>query len=118
LLRVLSQYTDVINFLERFETRDLPRNFSGWENSKYKTALKQYQKTTDDTKRQAFAKQAEKILLEEMPIAPVYYSHYSYLQKSYVHNFVISPTGIAEFDRITLEENQNSMREDIAEAGS
>jgi oligopeptide transport system substrate-binding protein len=117
LLRVLSQYTDVINFLERFESRDLPKNFSGWENSKYKTVLRRYQKTIDSTKRQALARRAEKILLEEMPIAPVYYSHYAYMQKPYVHNFAISPTGIVQFDRVTLEKNQNSLKEDLLEVG-
>lgn len=116
LLRVLSQYTDVINFLERFESRDLLRNFSGWENLKYKVVLKQYQKTIDNTKRKTLAKQAGKILLEEMPIAPIYYSHYAYMQKPYVQNFAISPTGVAQFDRVTLEKNQSSVREDLQEA--
>jgi oligopeptide transport system substrate-binding protein len=115
LLRVLSQYTDVFNFLERFESRDLPRNFSGWENSKYKTVLKRYQKTIDHTKRQTLAKQAEKILLKEMPIAPIYYSHYAYMQKPHVHNLAISPTGIVQFDRVILETKQSSIRDDLLE---
>ncbi len=34
-----SQYTDIINFLERFEFGNAPRNFSGWENVKYKKLL-------------------------------------------------------------------------------
>lgn len=113
LVRVLSQYTDVYNFLERFESKDLPRNFSGWENTKYKTILRQYKKTTDPKKREILAVQAEKILLEEMPIAPIYYSHYAYMQKPHVHNLAISPTGIMQFDRVKLEAKQVSIREDL-----
>jgi oligopeptide transport system substrate-binding protein len=116
LLRVLSQYTDVSNFLERFESRDLPRNFSGWENAKYKAILKQYKKTIDPEKRQALAVQAEKILLEEMPIAPIYYSHYAYMQKPHVHNLAISPTGIMQFDKVKLEVRQTSIGEDLTKA--
>jgi oligopeptide transport system substrate-binding protein len=118
LLRVLSQYTDALNFLERFESRDLPRNFSGWENAHYKTLLKRYQKTIDNAKRHALAKQAKKILLEEMPIAPIYYSHYIYMKKPYVHNLAISPTGIVQFDRVTLENKQSSIREELLSVGS
>ncbi len=116
--RVLSQYTDVLNFLERFESRDLPRNFSGWENAKYKTLLKRYQKTLDPAKRQILAKQAEKILIEEMPIAPIYYSHYAYMQKPHVHNLAISPTGIMQFDKVILRAKQNFIRENLLEASS
>jgi oligopeptide transport system substrate-binding protein len=113
LLRVLSQYTDIYNFLERFESRDLPRNFSGWENAKYKAILHRYKKTIDSAKRQALAAQAENILLEEMPIAPIYYSHYAYMQKPHVHNLSISSTGIMQFDRVRLETKQPSIREDL-----
>lgn len=113
LFRVLSQYTDVFNFLERFESRDLPKNFSGWENARYKTILKQYQKTTNPSKRQILAQQAEQILLEEMPIAPIYYSHYAYMQKPHVHNLAISPTGVMQFDRVWLEEKRNSAKEPL-----
>jgi oligopeptide transport system substrate-binding protein len=112
LIRSLSQYTDVLNFLERFESGDLPRNFSGWENAKYKTLLKQYKKTFDPAKRQALAKQAEKILLEEMPIVPIYYNHYAYMQKPHVHNLAISPTGVMQFDRVILEDQQNCLRDE------
>lgn len=104
LLRMLSQHSDPINFLERFESGDQPKNLSGWENVKYQALLSRYHKTTCPVKRQAIAVQAEKILLEHMPIAPIYYSHYAYLQKPYVHHCAISPAGIVHFDRVTMEE--------------
>jgi oligopeptide transport system substrate-binding protein len=118
LIRIFSQYTDVLNFLERFESGDLPRNCSGWENAKYKTLLQQYKKTIHPEKRQKLAKQAEKILLEEMPIVPIYYSHYVYMQKPHVHNLAISPTGVMQFDRVVLETKQRSLKEDLWEASN
>ncbi len=118
LIRVLSQYTDIMNFLERFESSSLPRNFSGWENRNYQALLKRYHTTADHQKRQMLAKQAEDLLLEEMPIAPVYYSHYAYLQKPHVHYITISPTGVVQFDRAVIDKRQIRFDEEAANVGT
>ncbi len=97
-----SQYTDIINFLERFEFKSIPRNFSGWENYQYKSLLQKYRTTVNEEKRQALAKKAEDLLFREMPIAPIYSYHFTYLQKAYVKNLAISPIGVMQFDRVLL----------------
>ncbi|MFY7842979.1 MAG: peptide ABC transporter substrate-binding protein [Rhabdochlamydiaceae bacterium] len=99
----ISQYTDVIDFLERFEYGDNPRNFSGWEDSSYVELLKKYRKSTNSQQRSEIALKAEKVLLEEMPVAPLYYYHYLYLQKPYVKNLAVSPIGVMQFDRVILD---------------
>lgn len=107
LVCLISQYTDTVNFLEKLEFRNVPINFSGWENSKYKALLQQYRKTMDRKKKQALAESAEAILLDEMPIAPICYYHYAYLQQPYVKNFTVSPVGVMQFDRIVLEQRRS-----------
>lgn len=107
LIQSISQYTDVINFLERFESRHIPRNFTGWEQAQYQTLLRRYRKTIDQNERQDIAKKAELILLEEMPIAPIYCEHYVYLQKPYVQNLGISPIGVVHFDRVALQKQRS-----------
>lgn len=102
LIHAISQYSDPINFLERFEFNNISRNFSGWEHPDYQTILKQFRKTTHPQERHSLLKKAEAILLEEMPIAPIYYEHHAYLQKPHVHNLGISPVGIVQFDRAYL----------------
>lgn len=115
----LSQYTDIINFLERFEFKNAPRNFSGWENPKYKALLKRYRATMKYEQKQEFARKAETILLNEMPIAPIYYYHYTYLQKNHVQNLEISPIGMMQFDRVHLEKKQSdSLQESLLVLGS
>ncbi len=99
----LSQYTDIINFLERFEFKTGPRNFSGWENATYKTLLQKYRKIAACEKREELARKAETLLLNEMPMAPIYYYQYTYLQKSHVKNLSISSIGIVQFDRVLLK---------------
>jgi oligopeptide transport system substrate-binding protein len=108
----LSQYTDIINFLERFEFKAAPRNFSGWENVKYRALLQQYRKTVVCEKRQELAWEAEALLLSEMPIAPIYYHQYTYLQKMHVKNLAISPIGVIQFDRVFLERRQQTFSQE------
>ncbi|MBS0653698.1 MAG: peptide ABC transporter substrate-binding protein [Verrucomicrobia bacterium] len=102
----ISQYTDAINFFERFEFKNTMRNFSGWESAQYQDLLKQYRQTSDLTKRRMLGAKAESILLEEMPLAPLYYHHLAYLQKPHVKNLRVSPIGVMQFDRVILEKQQ------------
>lgn len=102
LIHAVSQYADPINFLERFESKDTLRNFTGWEDQGYQAILNEYRTINNPEQRHALAKMAAQILLEEMPIAPIYYEHYAYLQKPRVHNLGISPVGIVHFDRASL----------------
>ena len=111
LFRPFSQYTDIVNSLERFEYKDVPRNFSGWENAKFQALLQQYRKTANQEKRQKLALKAEALLLNEMPIAPIYYYHFVYLQKPYVRNLSVSPVGMMQFDRVFLTESRKSSQE-------
>jgi oligopeptide transport system substrate-binding protein len=100
----ISQYTDIVNFLERFEMKNSPKNFSGWESFKYEILLKRYRNTINQAKRQRLAIQAEALLLKEMPIAPLYYYHYAYLQQPHLKNLSISPVGVLQFDRVFLDQ--------------
>jgi oligopeptide transport system substrate-binding protein len=101
-----AQYTDIINFLERFEFRNATRNFSQWENKEYQALLRRYRKTSKQEERQKLAAKAEAMLLSEMPSAPIYYYHATYLQKPHVSNLTVSPIGVMQFDRVFLEQQQ------------
>jgi oligopeptide transport system substrate-binding protein len=111
LMCSMSQHRDRVNFLEKLEFKNVPINFTGWESAKYKTCLQQYRKTMDSKKRQILVESAESILLEEMPIAPICYYHYAYLQQPYVKNFSVSPVGVVQFDRIILERRRSVVSE-------
>jgi oligopeptide transport system substrate-binding protein len=116
LLCSVSQYTDRVSFLEKLEFRDIPINFSGWENAKYKNLLQQYRATLDRNKRDSIAENAERVLLEEMPIAPICYYHFTYLQQPYVKNLAVSPIGVMQFDRVILENRHSSVSEHLISA--
>jgi len=115
LFYAISQHTDPINFLERLEFYDSPKNFSGWEDDKYKSLLEQYRETINPDKRLRLANLAEARLMEELPIAPIYSYHYSYLKKSYVKNLAISPIGVVQFDRVSIEKRLSIKESDEQE---
>lgn len=97
-----AQYNDPMNILERFKFGDNIKNFSGWEDAAYVGLLNRYMKTTQQEKRLDLVDQAETLLINQMPIAPIYYFHYSYLQKPYLKNLAVSPIGVFHFDRVSL----------------
>ncbi len=113
LIHAVSQYTDPINFFERFEFKDTPRNFTGWEHPGYQKILRQYRTFNDRRLKHSLIKKAEQILLNQMPIAPIYYEHYAYLQKPHLHNLRISPVGIVHFDRAKLYKSPASHNADL-----
>ncbi|MCL4552409.1 MAG: peptide ABC transporter substrate-binding protein, partial [Candidatus Marsarchaeota archaeon] len=60
-------------------------NQTGWSNKQYDDLIAKATQTTDNTKRMNLLQQAEKILVvDELPIAPIYYYTNNNLVKPYV----------------------------------
>ena len=69
----IAEYNDPLNILERFKFATNPRNYSRWENGRYIEILDRASQTADSQKRSQLFDQAEEIIMEEMPYAPVYH---------------------------------------------
>jgi oligopeptide transport system substrate-binding protein len=82
-----ADFLDPINFLEMFVT-DGGNNRTGWSNAEYDALIDQARRAVTMSERFAIYQQAEALLLEEAPIAPIY---------SYTHRHLIDPrvTGMA-----------------------
>ncbi|MCK6262739.1 peptide ABC transporter substrate-binding protein [Vibrio sp. ZSDE26] len=65
-------YNEASTFLSLVRS-DSSGNFARYNNSKYDQAMDNALSATDEKKRQAFYDQAEQLLAEDMPIAPIYY---------------------------------------------
>ncbi|MBI3211644.1 MAG: peptide ABC transporter substrate-binding protein, partial [Simkania negevensis] len=72
---------DPIYTLNAFKEAKEPVNFSKWENRQYQEILHLAEKETDFQKRKKYYLQAETILLDEMPIAPISYTTSQALKK-------------------------------------
>ena len=68
----IADYADPNTFLDQFLT-DGQNNRTGWSNLQYDRLLKQAAAELDPARRFELLRQAEAILMEELPILPIYY---------------------------------------------
>ena len=69
----IGDYNDASNFLDLFRGDVGTINPSGWKNADYDGLMKQAETELDADMRIDLMQQAEKILLSEMPLIPIYY---------------------------------------------
>lgn len=98
----VGDYADPMTFLDIFLTgRGL--NDSKWSNEKYDALIGQARVERDGAKRMDILHKAEGILMDEMPVAPLFFYKYYYMQKPYVKGFVRTPLGYVYFEDATIE---------------
>ncbi|MGG4444581.1 peptide ABC transporter substrate-binding protein [Brevibacillus fortis] len=88
---------DPVGFLELFKDRDGFNNNTGWENNKYQELLNQSATEKDPEKRKQLLAQAEAILMEDMPVAPIYYIADQWVQNEKLKNVVIDSIGVVDY---------------------
>ncbi|MGF9910345.1 peptide ABC transporter substrate-binding protein [Brevibacillus porteri] len=89
-------FNDAINFLEIFRTKE-GNNHTRWENRQYADLLAASAKEKDAAKRKAILQEAEKILVDEMPVIPFYFKSTVYAQNPKLKGVVISGLGHAQY---------------------
>lgn len=99
----LADYNDPLTFLDLFKEKDGGNNDTRWENPRYKELLNQSATEPDPEKRKQILAQAEQILMEDMPIAPIYYNTYSWVKKDNVKDVFVDGTGSVDFKWATIE---------------
>jgi len=93
----VADFRDPINFLEIFRTRDIGTNNTHWENHEYLTKLEKSYAVSDPEKRKLLLQECEHILIEEMPIIPVWHGNLFYVRNEKLKNVALSDTGIIDF---------------------
>jgi oligopeptide transport system substrate-binding protein len=86
----IASINDPSTFLDYYRYLSNSNNHSQWNNPKYSELLEEADLTPDPDQRTAFLKQAEKILIEEMPIVPIYFYTGNYVKKPYVKGIYLS----------------------------
>lgn len=97
-----SWYADIqdpINFLELFKEKNTPANQTFWHSDKYTELLNQSLTENSQVNRLKIFNEAEKILIDNMPIAPLFYSSFNYLVNPRVHDVYLSPLGNLDFKK-------------------
>lgn len=97
-----ADFADPVSQLEIF-LKDSGSNWTGWGDPAYDRALAEAARTTDQARRFELLQQAEAILLEQAPIAPLIFGARNYLIHPSVQNWEPAPVGINQYKKIYLQ---------------
>ena len=98
----IADFPDPATFLEIY-VKDGGNNWTGWGDPAYDRLIAQAAHTLDPIRRFEAFQQAEAILLEQAPIAPLYFNAQTYLIHPAVKNWHPSPLGYQRYQYVWLE---------------
>lgn len=106
-IHLATLYQDPMFYFDLFRDKSVASNYSGWENANYREHLEKIDATVDLNKRDQLLQLAERQLLDEMPVIPVFTQTLQYLVRKGV-NIVILDTGVYDFKAFKVSSNTKS----------
>lgn len=100
----IADFPDPVNFLEIFKYKKGGSNNTLWENSRFTELLDLSSQIIDPHKRIEVLKESEKILMEEMPIIPVFYYTMLYVNQPALKDVALSSMGQIDFKWASIQE--------------
>ncbi|AMO87023.1 peptide ABC transporter substrate-binding protein [Solibacillus sp. FSL K6-1781] len=88
-----ADYNDAYTFLEMYNSAENGNNQTGWSNDEYTALLNESITETDPDKRTEKLLEAEAVIMEEMPVAPIYYNTNLNVVSDEVENMVPDALG-------------------------
>ena len=99
----VADFEDPMNFLDVFKYPQGSANNTLWHHPEYTALLDQARLEADETKRSQLMASAEKILVDAMPIIPIFYYTMLYVNRPEVKDVVLSKTGQLDFKWAYIE---------------
>ena len=96
-------YQDPIYNMEFMKYLASGLNGTNWESARYIELLDQSDLATDTQKRNALLAEAEQLIMDEMPIIPLFSQTYKYLQNPRLKGVYLTPVGNLELKNAYLE---------------
>lgn len=98
----IGDFLDPINFLECFTTNN-GNNRTGFTSSHYDALIAEARRTPNPDQRLAVLQEAERLLLDEAPMIPLYFYTRTYLKAPEVKGLAANPLGYISFKHLRLE---------------
>lgn len=95
---------DPISFLEIFKYKNNGTNNTQWENPRYIELIDQSSLALKEKERVKLLLKAEEELIKEMPIIPLFYATFNYLQNPNLKGVYFSELGYLDFKKAYLED--------------
>lgn len=86
----LADYNDAGSFLDTFRSTS-PNDDSGYDNPQFNALIEEAENTADTQKRRAVLESAERVMLADYPVIPIYFYSSKRLFKPYVHGETPNP---------------------------
>ena len=99
-----ADFNDGMNFLEVFKFKAGSSNNTAWENPHYRELLDQALEVKEMGERKQLFQECESILMQEMPIIPLFHYTLLYVANKKVKNVVLSNLGSIDFKWAYLDE--------------
>lgn len=99
----LPDYLDPMTFMDMWVTGG-GNNDTNYSNEKYDELIKKAKSTADQKERMEAMHEAEDLLMEEMPIAPIYFYTKVYLSKDYVKGVKYLPDASIDYTEAYVTE--------------
>lgn len=98
----IGDFVDPVTFLDLFVSGG-GNNWTGWANPDYDRLIAQAAATPDPAARREVFQQAEALLLEQAPIAPVFFGTRAYLTHPAVKGWEPSLLGLHQYKKVYLQ---------------
>lgn len=99
-----SRYNDGTSLLNMYLTTTTGNNHTGWESEEYRNLIQQADNELDPVKRVDLLKEAEALMIEDMPIIPIYYYSNPYVVQDRVINMVPDALGHVNLKMVDIVE--------------
>ncbi len=90
-------FYDPAYILHQLKSLSHEMNFSQWYSPIYSSTLDKAQNCTDNQERLKLLHDAETLVMEELPIIPLFYYTFKYMKKDYLDNIYLSHLGQIDF---------------------
>lgn len=100
---LIAKITDPMDMLEPFAFFEKDQGLSPWRHIGFQQAVTKAQQTVDPLERKKYMLEAERILMQEMPIAPVYHYVMNYVKSKRLKGVALSSRGVADFKWAYIE---------------
>ena len=98
-----ADFLDPINFLEVFKYKSNGTNNTEWENPEYMSLLNASGQEPNPLKRYDILRKAEGILMDQMPVAPLFYGAFNYVKEDKISGVYFSELGILDFKHAFID---------------
>ena len=98
-----ADFRDPISFLEIFKLKNNGTNNTQWENPDFIAFLDKSGRSANADDRNWHLKEAERVIIGEMPVVPLFYASYNYVKNPSVKGVYFSELGYLDFKNAYIE---------------